>query len=221
MLIEIHVLQNHSPSNPNRDDLGAPKTAMFGGVLRARISSQCLKRSIRSCGLFREMLSGHIGIRTRLFPHLVGEELKKSTVIPEGEHRSIVVACQRIATDKEASSAETPAKADPRPKTPQLIFLGPGHAAEFVRRLEGLRQTSEMKDAYDYFLNPVVGFQEMVRERLKHTSLDEKNCEKIVKAAWCIAKTRIDKLLATARRRTSETCPAEADWRAADRNWPN
>jgi CRISPR system Cascade subunit CasC len=31
----------------NRDDLGAPKSAIFGGVMRARISSQCLKRSIR------------------------------------------------------------------------------------------------------------------------------------------------------------------------------
>lgn len=195
MLVEIHVLQNHSPSNPNRDDLGAPKTAMFGGILRARISSQCLKRSIRTSAVFREMLPGHIGIRTRLFPYLVGEQLKKSEVIPESEHRSIIVACQRIATDKEASGAESSAKADSRPKTPQLIFLGPGHAAEFVRRLEGLRQTPEMKPAYDYFLNPVVGFQELVREKLKATSLDDKQCDKIIKAAWCLAKPRLDALL--------------------------
>ena len=47
MLVEIHVIQNHSPSNLNRDELGAPKTCIFGGVTRARISSQCLKRSIR------------------------------------------------------------------------------------------------------------------------------------------------------------------------------
>ena len=47
MLIEIHMIHNHGPSNLNRDDLGAPKTCIFGGVTRARISSQCLKRSIR------------------------------------------------------------------------------------------------------------------------------------------------------------------------------
>ena len=41
MLIEIHAIQNHSPANLNRDDLGAPKTCLFGGVTRARISSQC------------------------------------------------------------------------------------------------------------------------------------------------------------------------------------
>ena len=47
MLIEVHILQNHAPSNLNRDDTGSPKEAVFGGYKRARISSQCLKRSIR------------------------------------------------------------------------------------------------------------------------------------------------------------------------------
>lgn len=46
-IIEIHALQNFAPSNLNRDDTGAPKDAFFGGSRRARISSQCLKRSIR------------------------------------------------------------------------------------------------------------------------------------------------------------------------------
>ena len=31
----------------NRDDLGAPKSARFGGVERARVSSQCWKRAVR------------------------------------------------------------------------------------------------------------------------------------------------------------------------------
>mgnify|MGYP001043110235 CR=1 FL=1 len=47
MKIEIHVLQNFAASNLNRDDTGTPKDCEFGGVRRARISSQCLKRAIR------------------------------------------------------------------------------------------------------------------------------------------------------------------------------
>lgn len=47
MKIELHLLQNFAPSNLNRDDTGAPKDCEFGGVRRARISSQCFKRSIR------------------------------------------------------------------------------------------------------------------------------------------------------------------------------
>jgi len=65
MLIEIHMIQNHGPANLNRDDLGAPKTCIFGGVTRARISSQCLKRSIRRSPEFALTLERDGGVRTR------------------------------------------------------------------------------------------------------------------------------------------------------------
>lgn len=47
MKIEIHILQNFAPSNLNRDDTGSPKDCELGGVRRARVSSQCLKRAMR------------------------------------------------------------------------------------------------------------------------------------------------------------------------------
>ncbi|GGI97880.1 type I-E CRISPR-associated protein Cas7/Cse4/CasC [Saccharopolyspora subtropica] len=47
MILELHLLQSFPVSNLNRDDLGQPKTATFGGVPRARISSQSLKRAAR------------------------------------------------------------------------------------------------------------------------------------------------------------------------------
>ncbi|MCX7048127.1 MAG: type I-E CRISPR-associated protein Cas7/Cse4/CasC [Candidatus Sumerlaeota bacterium] len=68
MLIEIHVIQNHPPSNLNRDDLGAPKTCYFGGVLRSRISSQCIKRSIRMSDEFKALLGG---VATRRLGQLI------------------------------------------------------------------------------------------------------------------------------------------------------
>lgn len=68
MLIEIHMLQNHSPANLNRDDLGAPKTCYFGGVMRSRISSQCIKRSIRMSEHFKQLCGG---IRTRQLARLI------------------------------------------------------------------------------------------------------------------------------------------------------
>jgi len=46
-LIELHILQSFPVTCLNRDDLGAPKSARFGGVERARVSSQCWKRAIR------------------------------------------------------------------------------------------------------------------------------------------------------------------------------
>jgi CRISPR system Cascade subunit CasC len=48
VFVELHILQNFAPSNLNRDDTNAPKDCEFGGYRRARISSQCLKRAIRT-----------------------------------------------------------------------------------------------------------------------------------------------------------------------------
>ena len=79
MLIQFHILQNYAPSNLNRDDTGAPKDAVFGGVRRGRISSQCIKRSIRRSTAFAENFSQDdlLGIRTRKLPFLIKEELKR------------------------------------------------------------------------------------------------------------------------------------------------
>ena len=46
-LIELHILQSFPVTCLNRDDLGAPKSARFGGADRARVSSQCWKRAVR------------------------------------------------------------------------------------------------------------------------------------------------------------------------------
>lgn len=45
--IDIHVIQSLPPSNINRDDSGSPKEAIYGGVRRARVSSQAWKRAAR------------------------------------------------------------------------------------------------------------------------------------------------------------------------------
>lgn len=209
MLIEIHMIQNHSPANLNRDDLGAPKTCIFGGVTRARISSQCLKRSIRNPGnpedvhnrgpgVFADAMGGCLGVRTKLFPWLVEQELKK-TDIPEDEHPRIVMAAQRIATanEKEQKKSKDEA-ADNRPKTPQLISFGRSDAKRFVTTLIELRKPDRgeesTSDRYAYFLNPQVGFEEMVRGYFDDSHLDEKVIDKIVNASWVIAKCRMSQL---------------------------
>jgi len=83
MLVEVHMLQNHAPSNLNRDDTGSPKEAIFGGYKRARISSQCLKRSIRRSEIFQETLAGQLATRTRSLPELVRASLLDAGVSEE------------------------------------------------------------------------------------------------------------------------------------------
>jgi CRISPR system Cascade subunit CasC len=62
-LIELHILQSFPVSCLNRDDVGSPKSAVFGGVTRARLSSQSLKRAVRM--LARSESPDFQGIRSR------------------------------------------------------------------------------------------------------------------------------------------------------------
>lgn len=74
MLIEVHIIQNHAPSNLNRDDSGSPKSAMFGGYRRARISSQCLKRCYRTSQTFRDEVD-ELGMHSRSMPAEIKQRL--------------------------------------------------------------------------------------------------------------------------------------------------
>ena len=47
LYMDINVLQTVPSSNINRDDTGSPKTAIYGGVTRSRVSSQSWKRAMR------------------------------------------------------------------------------------------------------------------------------------------------------------------------------
>jgi CRISPR system Cascade subunit CasC len=63
--LQLHLLTAYPPSNLNRDDLGRPKTAVMGGAMRLRVSSQSLKRAWRTSELFQSALGGHVGTRTK------------------------------------------------------------------------------------------------------------------------------------------------------------
>jgi CRISPR system Cascade subunit CasC len=73
--VDVHVLQTVPPSNLNRDDTGSPKTAFYGGVRRARVSSQAWKRATRSA--FRDVLDpSSLGVRTKRVVELLAEEIR-------------------------------------------------------------------------------------------------------------------------------------------------
>jgi CRISPR system Cascade subunit CasC len=75
MRVEFHILQSFPVTCLNRDDVGSPKTAVIGGVTRARVSSQCWKRAIREA--MRQFLNNSgtlsLGYRTKHIAQLVAE----------------------------------------------------------------------------------------------------------------------------------------------------
>jgi len=75
-MIELHIIQSFPVTCLNRDDLGSPKSAVFGGVQRARVSSQCWKRAIRF--LAKESQEGLFGgNRTKYFAATLAKEFDK------------------------------------------------------------------------------------------------------------------------------------------------
>lgn len=68
--IEFHILQSFPVTCLNRDDVGAPKSALVGGVPRARVSSQCWKRQVR---LALHDLGFATGIRTKRLADMIAD----------------------------------------------------------------------------------------------------------------------------------------------------
>lgn len=116
-LIEIHALQNFAPSNLNRDDTGAPKDALFGGTRRARVSSQCLKRSIRQyfLGLVEQnvLASDDVAFRTkRILDALIKSLGEKGRDKIEAKEKACLALAAMELTVKEDGKSE------------YLLFLG-------------------------------------------------------------------------------------------------
>ena len=83
--INIHALISHPSSMMNRDDSGMQKTAVFGGSVRSRISSQCLKRAIRQSDIYGDAVAEK-SIRTNKFDELFALCKKE---MPETDEKTI------------------------------------------------------------------------------------------------------------------------------------
>ena len=75
LYVDVHVLQTVPPSCVNRDDTGTPKQCIFGGVRRARVSSQSWKRAVRQA--FRSMYApDDLANRTKNIVGMVARQIK-------------------------------------------------------------------------------------------------------------------------------------------------
>jgi CRISPR system Cascade subunit CasC len=137
MLIEVHMLKNYAPANLNRDDTGSPKSCIFGGVARGRISSQCIKRNIRRSKLFVDEC-GEFGIRTRKLPQLVAEELRK---------RGLSEDWIEAAVKKVTGFGNKDGKENEDEITAQIMFITPEEvkiAADCVN--EAIKESKSIKE---------------------------------------------------------------------------
>lgn len=123
--IDIHILQTVPPSNINRDDTGSPKSAVFGGIRRARVSSQAWKRPTR-LGFADEIGRHNLGSRTTRVIEMIAEQ-----IIESAPHRSseAVALAAKVAGDvglkaKKARASKNGEEAT-APRTEYLVFVSP------------------------------------------------------------------------------------------------
>lgn len=115
--IDVHILQTVPPSNLNRDDAGSPKQAVYGGVRRARVSSQAWKRATRKAFQdLPEIAPERLGTRTKRISTLLANRLTARTGLD-------AEAATRLSTSLLAEQMKIKAgkKAE---ETAYLLFFG-------------------------------------------------------------------------------------------------
>ncbi|HOC44466.1 MAG TPA: type I-E CRISPR-associated protein Cas7/Cse4/CasC [Thermoanaerobaculales bacterium] len=143
--IQLHLLTAYPPANLNRDDLNRPKSTIFGGHPRLRVSSQSLKRAWRTSEVFQETLSGHMGQRTKRIGYQAYQKLVERGVKP-GDARlwawQIARQFGRSKTTEERDVREAAddlqaKELDALLQTEQLVHVG----ADELRAIDNLTAT--------------------------------------------------------------------------------
>lgn len=125
-IIEIHALETASASNLNRDDTGSPKTVEYGGVTRARVSSQAWKRPTRE--LFKGMLDQKtLGLRTKRVVEVLSDRILDR--LPAADEGEVVRVAESILKDGAGIKLAKPrakkdAETEPLQESQYLLFMG-------------------------------------------------------------------------------------------------
>lgn len=172
--VDVHVIQTVPPSCVNRDDTGSPKTAVYGGIQRARVSSQSWKRAMRQ--MFYDCFDeSELGVRTKDIVSLVAAEIKKLDATKDEavatELAVKVLELTGIKLDKDKKTGKYAAKA--------LFFMG-AKQAENLAKLILNNQNATKKDAQEMLRkNQAVDIALFGRMVADDPSLNEDACAQV------------------------------------------
>jgi CRISPR system Cascade subunit CasC len=183
LFMDIHVIQTVPPSCLNRDDTGSPKTAVYGGVRRARVSSQAWKRAIRL--MFREYLDmSELSFRTLKIFDLVAEKiLEKSS---EHTREEAVLLAKEVL--KKAKVEQSKKDAD---KSEALFFLSDQQAVNLANLALGDLNDKEATKMIVQTLKANNGVDLALFGRMV-ASNPELNCDASAQVAHAISTHRIE-----------------------------
>jgi len=126
--LDIHVVQPVPPSNLNRDDAGSPKQATFGGVRRARVSSQAWKRAARK-HFSEHQPTLEQATRTQRISRILTDRIVERTGIDGETAERITAALRKSLGIKDGKRKD---------ETPYLLFFGRAQLEPVVDQIEAL-----------------------------------------------------------------------------------
>ena len=133
LFMDVHVLQVLPPSCVNRDDVGTPKNCIYGGVQRARVSSQAWKHAMR---LWFFDHGTEIGVRTRKLVDLLSKELVAGGKIDAAEAEKL---SKKVMVDLKAVKSENP-------KNNAIAFMSMDQIRALARLIESDPKKAEKGD---------------------------------------------------------------------------
>jgi len=142
--IQFHFLTTYPPSNPNRDDQGRPKTAMYGGVPRLRLSSQSIKRAARISAAFQQSLAGHLGSRTQQLGKFV-----KAHLLEKGADEETAYAISEQIADVFGKLDTKKNKEGKGPLISQLAFISPEERSAAIQLAESTLAGEKLPEKND------------------------------------------------------------------------
>lgn len=147
--LQLHLLTAYPAANLNRDDSGRPKSVIFGGAPRLRVSSQSLKRAWRLSSVFRDRLLSNIGERTQRLGAEVLKHLKE-----KGASADIAtsIAKKVAAVFGKLVDAEKGQTLDESTFIKQLAFVSPAEKARAFALAERMMNSEGIEPEADELL---------------------------------------------------------------------
>lgn len=145
-IVEIHMLETTGPGNLNRDDTGSPKTVVYGGATRARVSSQSWKRATRK--MFEESFdSKDLGVRTKrvveeLMNHINSIDSSVDQNLARKTAESVFSDGAGIKLSKPRKAAKDSDEVETAQESGYLFFMGRDQYDQLARiAIEALSET--------------------------------------------------------------------------------
>lgn len=146
LFLDMHIIQTLPPSNINRDDTGSPKTTLYGGVRRARVSSQSWKAAMRN--YFKE--SGevaNVGVRTKDIVRYIARKIKDIDINDQMSEKEALNRAEEAL--KQAGITLKDNKDKTAKEAKALFFLGDRQATDIAKMAAEAEEDAKGKLTFD------------------------------------------------------------------------